>query len=196
MSWSPIFLKASSIWKLLAPSIIFYTPLKRLFRSSFFFFCFLCVSFICNLQSQNWFSHVFISNFRCSKHVRLKSMFYVLVSNFNSNAFKPTFSPLLNTVFIPRFTTQSPPLHPPAHWATFLSILPPFSAFLVCLFLGSIRLVCLIVTFRGKFCVLTLSCLARSDVSFEKRILCGAVLPLIICFVSSSSPYSPTKNCF
>ena len=48
-----------------------------------------------------------------------------------------------------------------------------FSVFFVLLSLGPIALDRLIVTFEGRFCLLTLSYLEMSDVLFGKRTLCG-----------------------
>ena len=50
LSSSSIFLKAS-IWKLIIPLDIFYTPSKRLLKFFLTFFVFLLQ---CNLQHQNW----------------------------------------------------------------------------------------------------------------------------------------------
>ena len=151
--------------------------------------------------------HVFISSFRCSELVKLRSLLYAFMNQFfpisELSAFDSAFNPFLSKVFAAIFTL---------HLAIFPSKLPSFCFFLLLkflyfliillalscvalffrpvtflarVFLGSFALICLIVTFDGKFHLLTISYLNRNDVPFGNRTLYGVVRPLssIFCLI-------------
>ena len=103
ISSSLIFLKASSIWKLLIPLFIFIYQSNKLFTSSFTFFVFLLLCSWVRQTQEPFLSS--ISNFRCSKLVNVRSIFYFFINQFfpvsKLNAFKPALIPFLNKVFAP-----------------------------------------------------------------------------------------------
>ena len=67
----------------------FFTPPKRLFMYSLLFLCFFYY-IICNVRIK-CFSQVLITNFRCSKLVKLRSMFFQFQSLMLSRLHLPLF---------------------------------------------------------------------------------------------------------
>ena len=106
------------------------------------------------------------------------------VSEFS--ALTPTRSPFLSnpvevSAFVPSF-------------ANVPKRFPPFHVLLLLLFLGSICLVRFTVTLRVKFCLLTLSYLAKNDCLFGSLTHCGVTRYLNITFFLGISAATSSFN--
>ena len=151
MCSSLIFLKASSIWKSLTLLLTFYLSIKEVLNVFLsFFLCFLYYV-VCSVRFEGFFRFLFlildVSNLQRSGACFIPSPISFF-SNFWAWCFWASTYSFLNKFFAPSFVPNL---------ASSPSILPPFSAFLVRLFLGSNGLVRFIVTFCGKFRLVALS---------------------------------------
>ena len=100
---------------------------KGIIQVFFYFFCVAFTYVIWNVRIECR-SHIFISNCRCSEHVKLRSVLYACINQLflEYSAFDSAFKPVLKNVFAPIFTP---------HLAIFSSNLPPPCFFLLIGFL-------------------------------------------------------------